>query len=87
MVAVSAVASPPYTRMISARFPPLRKKSRTAKPSLLVVHRPPNVRSNSAHESTSVAVSTGPIGAAPMSAVIDVATPTIVRTPLGTSSM
>ena len=74
-------------RTMIAVPPPLRKKSRTAKPSLLGRQRPPNTRSKSPKLVTVIGSSTGPRGAAPTKAVIDVATPTMVRTPLGTSSM
>ncbi len=53
----------------------------------LLTSSPPNRRSNSAKPLMSTGSSVGPLTALPMKAVIDVATPVIVRTPLGTSSI
>jgi hypothetical protein len=69
-----------------ARLPPLTKKSRTAYPSVMVRARPPKTRSKSAKLVMVTARFTGPREALPMNAVIDVATPVMVRTPLGISS-
>src|SRR6476646_2660008 len=71
---------------MTAWLPPFRKKSRTAKPSALGSHSPPNVFSKSLNELIVTAPFTGPRRARPMNAVIDVATPVIVLTPLGISS-
>ena len=49
--ALAGFAPPPvsawYSRTMTAVEPPLRKKSRTEKPSVLSFHRPPNCRSKS----------------------------------------
>ena len=42
-----AVAPPSATRITQASEPPLRKKSRTEKPSMLSFHSPPKMRSKS----------------------------------------
>jgi hypothetical protein len=69
-----------------AWLPPLLKKSKTAKPSLLSFHRPPKMRSKSPNPLMVTGLFTGPFRARPMKAVMEVATPVIVRTPLGISS-
>ena len=55
--------------------------------ALVRVLTAPKVRSKSPNPLTIVASSSGPRGARPMNAAIDVATPVMVRTPLGISSM
>jgi hypothetical protein len=50
-------------------------------------HSPPNVRSKSPKLLIVIAPSVGPRKARPVKAVIDVATPVMVRTPLGISLM
>jgi hypothetical protein len=54
---------------------------------VLFAERPPKVRVNSGKLWTVVGTLTGPRVAYPTKPVTDVATPVIVRTPLGTSSM
>jgi len=54
---------------------------------LLSSHSPPKIRSKSPYDVIVTAWSTGPRSARPMNAVIDVATPVIGLTALGTSSM
>jgi hypothetical protein len=74
------------SRTTMACEPPLAKKSRTAKPRLLCTHSGPKTRSKSALLFSTVGSFTGPRRARPMNAVIEVATPVMVCTPLGTSS-
>jgi hypothetical protein len=54
---------------------------------VLSTQSPPNVRSKSPKLLMVAGSFTRPRSARPMNAVIDVATPVIVRTPLGISSM
>ena len=75
-----------YRRTTMATLPPLAKKSRTAYPRGIAAFSPPKVRSKSPKLVNVTAWSTGPRTALPRKAVIDVATPVIVRTPLGSSS-
>ena len=75
------------TRTMSAWPPPLEKNCRTACDSGLCRCRPPNCRSYSPNPPIGVGVSSGPRGVHPTKAVIDVAPPTMVREPLGTSRM
>ena len=75
------------TRTMIALLPPLRKKSRTAKPSLLSIHRPPNCCSNSSKLKIVAGWFTGPRSARPRNAVVAVSTGTIVRTSLASSWM
>ena len=76
--------------MISASDPPFRNKWYTAKDMGPSLHSPPKMRSYAAklqmRTGLSASVDTGPRRARPTNAVIDVATPVIVRAPLGTSS-
>jgi hypothetical protein len=74
-------------RTISASRPPFRKNCWTAKLIVLLSQSPPKARVNSAKLWTSVGVFTGPRLAKPTNAVIEVATPVIGWTPLGTSSI
>ncbi len=76
-----------YTRTMIALLPPLRKKSRTAYPSLLSSHSPPKWRSKSSKLKQVTGSSTGPRRARPMKAVVAVSTGTIVRTSLASSWM
>jgi hypothetical protein len=72
---------------MTACAPPLVKKSRTAKPSALSGHSPPNCRSKSANPLTTTGSSAGPRRVRPTNAVIEVATPVMACTPPLTSSM
>ena len=81
------VAASFATRTTSMSLPPFWKHCSAAKVIGASSHRLPNTRSNSAKLNTRTGRSTGPRRVRPTIAVIDVATPLIVRTPLGTSSM
>src|SRR5215813_99194 len=54
---------------------------------VLLLHSPPNLRSKSPKFVISTGSLMGPMRARPTNAAIDVATPVIVRTPLGISSI
>ena len=88
--ALAGLAPPPESarkrRTTTAIEPPLRKKSRTEKPSAESFQSPPYSRSKSAKLVTVTGRSVAPRAARPTKAVTEVATPVIVRTPLGTSS-
>ena len=72
---------------MTASDPPLRKKSRTAKPMACAGSSGPNRPVYSDRLTTGTASSVGPWGAVPRNAVTEVATAVIVRSPPASSSM
>jgi hypothetical protein len=71
---------------MTAWLPPLAKKCETAYPSSDWSQSPPQVRSKSAHVKQVIGRVVDPRMVRPTKAVTEVATPVIVRTPLGSSS-
>ena len=85
-VATSSPSPPGLKRRTTSAWPPpLAKKSSTAYDIGPSDHRPPKRRPNSPKLLQIVGCSTAPRAARPTKAVIEVATPVIVRTPDETS--
>jgi hypothetical protein len=83
----AAVAKPVATRTMMACVPPLVKNCRTAYETGLSRSRPPYWRSKSAKLEIVIARLGSPLRVYPTNAAIEVATPVIVCTPLGFSTM